>query len=234
MSRKKPKLTKAIKKVESQVREAKEAASEGGEPRQGRESPEETCPVVPRHGGTTAGERNLKDLIKDIIASYDARVKVVGEIVEDTHKMLGEFKERREGMSKELREILAKSESLRKKDFDRMMADIVSRQNEREGEVRKMLEDFRKEEESVAEKLRNLLRKGEEIRIKDFKKMMFDIKQGQERKAKETGASIGEQFQKMQEEVHTMLDNFKKERQSVAGAWHEALSLFHKEKSEGK
>lgn len=179
-------------------------------------------------------KRDLKDLAKDIAISYDARVKVVGEIVEDTHKMLGEFKERRENMSEELREILAKSESLRKKDFNRMMADIVLRQNEREAEVKKMLEDFRKEEEMVAEKLRNLLKKGEEIRLKDFKKMMLDIKQDQERKAKETGASIGEQFQKMQEEVHAMLGNFKKERQSVASAWHEALSLFHKEKSEGK
>lgn len=190
-------------------------------------------------GKTTAEEsreekRNLKDLAKDIIASYEARVKMVGEIVEDTHRTMGEFKERRQSMSKELQVILAKCESLRKKDFDRMMTDIVTRQNEREREVKEMLESFRKEEEMVAEELRSLLKKGEKIRIKDFKKMMLKIKQEQEKRAKETSASVTEQLRKMQDEVHAMLDNFKKERQSVASAWHEALGFFHQERSEGK
>ena len=71
-----------------------------------------------------------------------------------------------------------------------------------------MLEDFRKEEEAVAEKIKSLLKKGEEIRIKDFKRMMLDIKQDQEKKAKETGASVSEQLIKMQGDVHAMLDNF--------------------------
>ena len=57
-----------------------------------------------------------------------------------------------------------------------MMADIVLKQNEREEQVRKMLADFRREEEMVAEKLRGLLQKGEGIRIKDFKEMMAEIK----------------------------------------------------------
>ena len=177
------------------------------------------------------GQRNLKDLAGDIIASYEARVKVVGDIIGDTHKAMDDFKEKRETMAEELQEVLAKCESLRKKDFDRMMADIVSRQNEREKEVRNMLETFRKEEEMVAEKLKTLLAKGEEIRIKDFKKMMADIRRDQERKAKATGESVTGQLQDMRQEVHTMLDNFKKERQSAATAWHEMLGLFYREKS---
>jgi len=176
-------------------------------------------------------KRNLKDIADDIIVSYEARVKVVGGIIEDTHKMMDGFKEKRETMAKELQDILAKCESLRKKDFDRMMVDIVARQNEREKEVRNMLETFRKEEEMVAERLKQLLTKGEEIRIKDFKKMMADIRQEQERRVKQTGESIVDQLQDMRGEVHTMLDNFKKERQSVAAAWHEMLGLFRQEKS---
>jgi len=176
-------------------------------------------------------EGNLKHLAKDIIASYDTRIKVVGGIIEDTHKMMDGFKEKRETMAKELQEILAKCESLRKKDFDRMMADIVSRQNEREKEVREMMDNFRKEEEMVAEKLKRLLQRGEEIRIKDFKRMMADIRQEQDRKTKVVGESIAAEIQDMRQEVHTMLDNFKKERYSVATAWHEMLGLFHREKN---
>jgi nucleoid DNA-binding protein len=180
----------------------------------------------------TAGEekRDLKNLAGDIIASYEARAKVVGGIVENTHKMMDGFKEKRGTMANELQEILAKCESLRKKDFDRMMADIVAKQNEREKEVRNMLEAFRKEEEAVAEGLKQLLKKGEEIRIKDFKKMMVGIRQEQEKRAKETGESIADELQNMRREVHGMLDNFKQERQSVAAAWHEMLGLFRREK----
>ncbi len=178
--------------------------------------------------------RNLKDLARDIVVSYDARIKIVGEIIEDTHQIMSGFKEKRNDMSKELQEVLAKCESLRKKDFNRMMANIIAAQNKREKQVRKMLEDFREEEEMVAEKLKSLLGKGEKIRIKDFKKMMIDIKQEQERRMSETGGFAAEQIQEMQKEVHTMLDNFKKERQSVASAWNETLGFLYKEKKKEK
>ena len=212
----KKKKTKPVHKEEESAAEPKEEVLEGQTPHQSK------------HG---TGQGSLKDLAGDIIASYETRVKVVGGIIQDTHKVMDDFKEKRETMAGELQENLAKCESLRKKDFDRMMADIVSRQNEREKEVRNMLETFRKEEEMVAEKLKRLLSKGEEIRIKDFKKMMADIKHEQEKRAKETGESVTGQLQDMRQEVHTMLDNFKQERQSVATAWHEMLGLFHKEKS---
>lgn len=191
--------------------------------------------AVPGEAEESQGEnRNLKDLARDIVVSYDARVKIVGEIIEDTHQMMSGFKERRDDMSMELQEVLAKCESLRKKDFDRMMANIIATQNRREEQVKKMLEDFRREEEMVAEKLKSLLKKGEKIRIKDFKKMMLDIKQEQERRVMGTGESIAKQVQEMQKEVHAMLDNFKKERQSVASAWNETISLFGQEKSEAR
>lgn len=176
--------------------------------------------------------KNLKDLAQDIAASYDARVKIVGEIVKDTHQMMESFKQKREHMAKELREILAKCESLRKKDFDRMMSDIVATQSKRESEVKEMLERFREEEEMVARKLKNLLKKGENIRIKDFRKMMRDIRSEQERRVGEMNTSISDQLERMREEVYTMLDHFKKERKSVASAWHEILTLFHNEKVE--
>lgn len=175
-------------------------------------------------------KKNLGDLARDIVVSCDARVKAVGEIIEDTHRMMSDFKGKREDMSKELKEHLAKSESLRKKDFDSMMADMVLKQSEREEQVRKMLADFRKEEEAVAEKLKNLLQKGENIRISDFKKMMTEIKREQDKRVKETSATVASELQDMRAEVYQMLCNFKKERQSVATAWHEILSLFHQEK----
>lgn len=176
-------------------------------------------------------KKNLKNIADEIVAAYDARVKIVGEIVEDTHKTIDGFREKREQMSQNLREALAKNESLRKKDFDYMMIDILAKQAEREKHVKNMLQGLHKEEKMVAEKLRELLSKGENIRIRDFKKMMADIRQEQENRSQETGDSISEELQKMREEVYAMLDTFKKERQSVASAWQEALSLFRGERN---
>jgi len=196
---------------------------------QDREEPEEKG-----EESSDVEKRDLRDLAHDIIAAHDTRVKIVGEIIEDTHRMMANFKTKREQMARELQKLLAKGESLRKKDFERMMVDIIDTHAKREEEVREMLESFRTEEEEVQEKLRGLLKKGEEVRIRDFKKMMIEIRQGQEKRLQATGDSVTDQLRRMQEEVHTMLDNFKTERQSVASAWHETLGLFQKEKYEEK
>jgi|GEM_PF-2143873 len=177
-------------------------------------------------------KRNLKDIAEDIIAAYDTRVKIVGEIIDDTRQMMVNFKTKREQMAGELQKSLAKHESLRKKDFGLMMAEIINVHAKREEAVKEMLENFRLEEEEVQEKLRNLLKKGDGVRIRDLKKTMAEIKQGQEERIQTTNESVRDQLRRMQEEVHTMLDNFKTERQAVAGAWHETLSLFHKGKME--
>src|SRR4030042_2424146 len=173
---------------------------------------------------------NLKERACDIAVAYDARIKFIGEIIENTHKTIDDFQEQREYMSRDLKELLSRNESLRKKDFERMMADIILKQNEREMQVKKMLADFRQEEEEVAKKMRGLLDKGENARIKDFKKMMCEIKREQDKRTLETNASVAEELQKMREDVYKMLDNFKKERHSVAAAWHETLNFLHQQK----
>lgn len=159
---------------------------------------------------------NLKNLAEDIVVSYDARVKIVGEIVEDTHKILDGFKEKRQKMSDNLRDILAKSESLRKKDFNAMMRDILLTQHKREDNVKKMLADFRGEEARVAEQLRELLKQGEKIRLADFKKTLSRIRQDQAAREANTGEQVRVEIATMQSEVHKMLEAFKEEREAAA------------------
>ena len=158
---------------------------------------------------TTANNKNktgddLKNLAKDIIASYDARAKIVGEIVEDTHQMLDGFRKNREEMSDNLREVLAKSESLRKKDFSAMMQDILLTQQKREENVKKMLADFREEEARVAERLRELLKRGEKLRLADFKKTLVRIRKDQTGREANTGEQVRGERATKQSEVYKM------------------------------
>ena len=169
---------------------------------------------------------DLKNLAEDIIASYDSRVKVVGEIVEDTHKILDGFREKREEMSDNLREVLAKSESLRKKDFSAMMQDILLTQQKREENVKKMLADFREEEARVAERLRELLKKGEELRLADFKKTLVRIRQDQTGREANTGEQVRAELATMQSEVYKMLEAFKKEREAATAEWKKVRGIL--------
>ena len=171
-------------------------------------------------------KNNLKNLAEDIIASYDARVRVVGEIVEDTHQILDGFKEKRQEMSNNLQGVLAKSESLRKKDFNAMMQDILSTQHKREENVKKMLADFREEEARVAEQLKELLKRGEEIRLADFKKTLGRIRKDQVAREANTGEQVRVELATMQSEVYKMLEAFKKERETATSEWGKVRELL--------
>ena len=87
----------------------------------------------------------MQDITEDIISSYDVRIQSIGNIFDTTHQLLNGFqnsfldvKQERENVRTELRESLARNESLRKKDFDSMMQGILSTQDEREKEVRSL------------------------------------------------------------------------------------------------
>lgn len=166
----------------------------------------------------------IGDVTKGIANAYEARVRVVSAIVENTHKTLDDFRNKREEMSRELRDVLAKSEHLRKKDFSRMMEDILLTQQKRETNVKQMLADFRGTEEAVAHNLQGLLAK-KKVRIEDFKQMLERVKSEQGRREQETGDSVRVELASMQREVGGMLDNFKKEREVMASEW-KSIMLF--------
>lgn len=168
----------------------------------------------------------FKNTVTAITLAYEARIKIIKNILEDTHDLLKHFKERREKMAIELREALAKCKSLRKKDFDRMMTAILEVQNKREEEVKRMLESFHGGEEMIMEKLKKFLEKKGGGTIRDMRKTLNDIRQMQEKNEREHKEPIEGKMTEMQKEVHAMLLNFKQERHSLAGAWEEVINLF--------
>ncbi len=167
-------------------------------------------------------------IVQDIVASYESRIKVVQSIVEDTRILLEEFRNRREKMSQELKEALAQHGSLRKRDFDKMMEEILITQATREENVKAMLADFQEQEMAVVKNLRQMLKKGEGLRLKDFKKTLTKIKREQEIREKEGPGRIQEELSQMQSEVKEMLENFKKEREKVSSEWKAlAVTMAH-------
>ncbi len=99
----------------------------------------------------------------------------MGTIVDNTYRVLDDFKDKRAKLNAELKETLARSQSLRKKDFDRIVNGILLSQEEKEKEVKQNLKNFIQEQKKEAGELRDALRKGE---VEGMKKAQIGIEKG--------------------------------------------------------
>ncbi len=152
---------------------------------------------------------DMKRLTQEIVSSYQSRVSTIGVIIDDTHQLLEDFRTRRSGMTNQLKETLAKGGSLRKKDFDKMMKDILSCQDEREQQVKDLLRTFFEEQKEIAEIVKNNLEEGEKVRIYDFKKTLQDIQTRQKTRENEVSMTLKEfqrEYREMAESLRSLLD----------------------------
>lgn len=120
---------------------------------------------------------DMKKLREDIVSANDVRVKAIGVLVKDTHKMLKGFQAEHKEMAADLRGELAKGEEKRLKDFRAMMANIQKFVSDLGKEVSAMIERFQKEHKTMADELKENLEKGEADRLKTFNDMMGNIHQ---------------------------------------------------------
>ncbi len=151
----------------------------------------------------------MRRVAEEIVSSYQSRISTVAMIIDNTHQLLDDFKIKRDEMSNHLKETLAKEESLRKKDFDNMMKDILSHQDERENQVRDLLKTFFEEQKEIAEIIKKNLSGGQKVRINDFKKMLQDIQARQKARENEVSIMLKEfqtEYKEMAESLRSLLD----------------------------
>jgi hypothetical protein len=162
----------------------------------------------------------MKECIEDLISEYDARIKGFEILFDTTQQFIEGFqnsffekKEERKKINLELRESLAKNNSLRKKDYDRMTSSIISMQNKKENEVKRLLTRYLNERKELARTLRenleefkNALVEGELQRVKEHQKFIWDIISELEEGKKKITTKLKE-FQK---EEHEMANELKK------------------------
>lgn len=154
-------------------------------------------------------ERNeFQNIIDKIINSYEIKVKTVASLMRQVVQKIKGFHEEQIRMADKLKDILAKNRSLRRKDFDTMMADIRIKQSQREKEISQMVEDFCKEEEEMVGKLREIISGNIPCAFKDFnilKKRMLNRPKESEKK------------------LSRMLKNFHQEQQELAAGLQKLL-----------
>ncbi|MFA4828988.1 MAG: hypothetical protein WC855_09295 [Thermodesulfovibrionales bacterium] len=192
----------------------------------------------------------MKNIAENIIFSYEARIQSIGDIFDNTHLLLRGFqdsfldtldtKQEREKFSAELRENLAKNESLRRKDFDNMMQGILSTQDEREKEVRSILKNYLNEHKEMAfalkenlSKVKDALARGEVERVKEFHEMIKEVIANQDARKEEVTSKLKELQKEQQEMVKKLKELLAKGRDlriKDFKAMLEEFNICHKER----
>jgi len=166
---------------------------------------------------------DLNYIIDNILYSYETRINSIAsifdsapQILQGVQDVLIDTKKEGEKISADLKESLAKNKSLRKKDFDNMMDGILFTQNEREKEVRNLLNFYLNEQKEMAQALKENLKnfkdslvKREFQRVKEFQEMIRVILSKQD---------------KRKEEVTSRLREFQSEQRIIAGRLRELLA----------
>ena len=207
-------------------------------------------------------KNSIKEVGIDFIDSYEKRVKLVMVLMREAARRIDGFFGEQDDMIGQLREGLARSEGLRKKDFDTFMGailarrkereegtqhalddlwkeekemmdalrevftdehadvdlekiktEILSRHQNREKEITRMMMELHREQEELSTALNGLLAKGERVTVRDFRTMVstFKIKNGNH------GDEIG-----------TVLDQLYTARQAVTSQWQRLFSAYER------
>lgn len=157
---------------------------------------------------------DIQSSIHNIIDSYEMRVKTVAALMKQTNELLKNFRFEQEEMASKLRERLAKSECLRRKDFDVMMESIRTQQRERERRVSRMLEKFYGEEQEMVAGLREILAGNKGLGLLDFKGIKENIFTRQKEREREISETL-RSFHLEQEELYTGLKKLLSKNDSV-------------------
>ena len=96
-------------------------------------------------------------IIEEVIGSYELKVKTISSLIKQVIQKIKSFQNEQIQLAKDLQDNLAKTQNLRRKDFDSMIANIRIQNSKREQEVTQMVEGFCKEEEENITELRAML-----------------------------------------------------------------------------
>ncbi|MBL7205926.1 MAG: hypothetical protein ISS63_16595 [Desulfobacteraceae bacterium] len=157
---------------------------------------------------------DLRALANSIIDSYEMRVSTVNGLMDQAYHFLKSFQMELEDMIVRLRDNLAKAESLRKKDFDRMISDVIERRNQTEQEAKQGLKLFQEQEEEMIGRFRKIVLGGSSSALQDMEAIKEDISRRQKEREKNIIKAL-KRLQIEQEELRVALKNLLAKAETV-------------------
>lgn len=125
-----------------------------------------------------SGFEEIRDRTADIVVNYDERICAVSDIIEKSLKMLDESRHISLAVQNQLKETLARVESLRKKDFDALTSPILLHQERREQKIKELLGSFLKNQRELASQLKRVIQAGIFSKVPELEKALEETIQG--------------------------------------------------------
>ncbi len=128
--------------------------------------------------------KDFDNMMQGVLSTQEEREKEVRNLLDS---YLNAQKEMAQAIRENLsmaKDVLAKGEAERIKEFQVMIREILTRQEERKEEVASKLKNIQIEQREIATRLKSLLAKGSRLRIKDLKSMLKDFRMERVRAAK--------------------------------------------------
>jgi len=151
-----------------------------------------------------SAQSDMKELAVSIIDSYEMRVSTVTMLMTQANNLLKSFQIEMKEMITQLRDNLAKSESLRKKDFDIMIRALVDRMREIEQEAEDRFIQFQQEESEMIGRFRRLVSGESPAVTEDMETLREDVLTRQKERERRIVNGL-KQFQIAQEELRSGL-----------------------------
>jgi hypothetical protein len=170
----------------------------------------------------------IKGLPAEIADFYDAIVEKVATLRADTYQSMSQIKKEREELASELEQDLARGESLRKADFQKLIGEVIEMRKARQKEVMDLLAQFQQEEQAVARELKKLFSDGKQARLRDFKKFIADTRRATKTRQDEI-VEIAQASMAIRKSAEETIARFREEREELAKDW-KALAKTMREK----
>lgn len=153
----------------------------------------------------------LNNVVEDILTSYEAKIENIDSFFETTQLILNEFqeplldtKQERGHINSQLEDLLAENEHLRRTDFNRMMQGLLSIQDEKEKEIKNLVNSYLTEQKQTIGilkenlfKIKEALAKGEGICVRESQELIGEVL-AQQDKTKQDIITKLKEFQKEQ------------------------------------
>lgn len=156
----------------------------------------------------------LRVLAASIVDSYEIRVDTVCSLMVQANNLLHSFQSELDDMMNRLRINLTNSQSLRRKDFDFMIRDILDHHRKIENEAILGLSHFQEEEQRMISSLRDLITAESHDPIEDIEALLDDMLTRQKNRENDIVRTL-KQIQVEQEELKTGLKKLLEKGETV-------------------
>jgi len=155
-------------------------------------------------------DEKMVRLVQEIVVSYETQISMLGTVIDSTYEILQESEVALTEVHNQLRKTLADNASLRKKDYDSMIAEIESRQEEGRLEIKRLLNEFILAHRKAAAQLRELIADAKSTRVIDFRTAIAEIQARQDEAQKKVISRLNANLDEQEEiiaEVYGLLNN---------------------------